>query len=191
METRLERRWTPFLVVATVLAIAYIAMARLPESYVAQLARSRPLESVQADWAYRLLVFAAIAQAAYGGFVLLHTDRIGAVLAGEGRRVGLTRQRVLTLVVRNAATLITLTFVYGVAAFVITGQRGGFWLFALLTVLQGAWYFRQVNEIARFLDFQREPEPERTQPTWRKPPRDYSPPIVRGLQSPAPSQTLD
>jgi hypothetical protein len=163
-------------------------MARLPESYVAQLARSRPLESVQADWAYRLLVFAAIAQAAYGGFVLLHTDRIGDVLAGEGREAGLTRQRILALVVRNAATMIALTFVYGLAAFVITGQRGGFWLFAFLTVVQGAWYFRQVNEIAKFLDFQQEPERESTNSTWRKAPRDYSPPIARGLQPPAPSQ---
>lgn len=188
METRLERRWTPLLVVAAILAIAYIAMARLPESYVAQLARSRPLESAQADWAYRLLVFAAITQAAYGGFVLLHTDRISDVLAGEGRRAGLTRERILALVVRNAATLIGLTFIYGLAAFVITGQRGGFWLFALLTVLQGAWYFRQVNEIAKFLDFQQEPKPEPTEPTWRKPPPDYSPPIARGLQPPPPSQ---
>lgn len=191
METRLERRWTPLVIVAAILAIAYMAMARLPESYVAQLARSRPLESAQADWAYRLLVFAAIVQALYGGFVLLHTDRIGDVLGGEGRRAGLTRQRILTLVVRNAATLITLTFVYGLAAFVITGQRGGFWLFAFLTLLQGAWYLRQVNEIAKFLDFQQEPKPERTQSTWRKAPPDYSPPIARGLQPPAPNQPLN
>ena len=167
--------------VAAVLAIAYLAMARLPESYVAQLARSRPLGSVQADWAYRLLVFAAAAQAIYGGFVLLQTERIRGVLTGEGRMAGLTRERVLVLVTRNAATMIALTFVYGLAAFVITGQRGGFWLFAVLTLFQGAWYFRQVNEIAKYLDFQPEPEPEKTDDTWKRPSADYSPPIARGL----------
>ena len=186
VETRLERRWTPFFVVGSILAIAYLAMARLPESYVAQLARSRPLESVQADWAYRLLALAAVAQILYGGFVLLQTERIRGVLTGEGRMAGLTRERVLILVVRNAATMICLTFIYGVAAFVITGQRGGFWLFAVLTLFQGAWYVRQVNEIAKYLDFQPEPEPVRTDHTWKKPPADYSPPIARGL-SPQPT----
>ena len=163
------------------MSIAYIAMARLPESYVAQLRRSRPLETAQSDWAYRLLVFAAVAQAIYGGFVLLQTDRVKGVLTGEGRLAGLTRDRVLTLLMRNAATMIALTFAYGMAAFVITGQRGGFWLFAFLTALQGAWYFRQVNQIANFLDFQQEPEPEEKDGTWKRPPPDYSPPIARGL----------
>ena len=177
----IKRNWTPFFIVLAILAIAYIAMARLPESYVAQLARSRPMERSQSDWAYRLLAVAATAQAIYGGFVLLQTERIRQVLAGEGRMAGLSRQRILTLVMRNAATMIGLTFVYGVSAFVITGQRGGFWLFALLSVLQAAWYLRQVNEISKFLDYQPEPQPDETPGEWKKAPPDYSPPLARGL----------
>lgn len=186
MKNRIERHWTPFVVVAVVLVIVYLAMARLPESYVAQLARSRPLARDQADWAYRLLVLAAFAQAVYGGFVLLHTERIHKLRTGDERVGAMPRERILALVTRSAATLILLTFVYGVAAFFITGQRGGFWLFALITLLQGAWYFRQTNLVARYLEFQPEPEPPRASGVWRQPPDDYAPPIVRGLQ-PRPS----
>lgn len=186
VETRLKRNWIPFIIVLAVLTIAYLAMARLPESYVAQLARSRPLERSQTDWAYRLLVFAAFGQAVYGGFVLLQTERIKNILSGEGRMSGGTRQRILDLVMRNAAVMVGLTFVYGVAAFFITGQRGGFWLFAFLSLVQTAWYLRQVNEIAKFLEFQQEPEPDTTEGEWKKPPPDYTPPIARGLV-PSPS----
>lgn len=182
MENRIERRWTPLIVVAVLLAIAYIAMARLPESFVAQLARSRPLARSQADWAYRLLAFWATAQAIYGGFVLLHTERIHRLRTTDERVASMSRATILALVIRNAATLIVLTFVYGVAAFFVTGQRGGFWLFALITLLQGAWYVWQINAVARHLEFQREPEPPRPTGTWRRAPDDYSPPIARGLQ---------
>ena len=185
VENRIERRWTPLIVVAVVLAIAYIAMARLPESFVAQLARSRPLGRGQADWAYRLLAFAAFAQAVYGGFVLLHTDRVHRLRAADPRVAALSRTTLLSHFIRTAATLITLTFVYGVAAFVITGQRGGFWLFALVTLVQGAWYFRQINVVARHLEFQPEPEPARPSGVWRQAPLDYTPPLVRGLRAPS------
>ena len=169
--------------VAVILAIAYVAMARLPESYVAQLARSRPLPRDQADWAYRLLALAAFAQAVYGGFVLLHTERLHKLKRSDDDVAAMPRERVLQLVTRNAATLILLTFVYGIAAFFITGQRGGFWLFALLTALQGAWYFRQVNVIARYLEFQPEPETAAPPGEWKQPPEDYTPPIARGLRT--------
>ena len=183
MGTRVERSWTPLLVVAAVLAIAYIAMARLPESYVAQMARSRPLASSEADWAYRLLVLAALAQAVYGGFVLLHTERIHKLRTTDDKVAAMPRSRVLAIVVRTAATLILLTLVYGTAAFVITGQRGGFWLFAVLTLFQGAWYVRQINAVGRYLDFQKDPEPPRPSGAWKQPPPDYTPPLARGLQS--------
>lgn len=183
MAYRIERRWTPLIVVAVVLVIAYLAMARLPESYVAQLARSRPLSREQADWAYRLLAVVAFAQAIYGGFVLLHTDRIHKLRTTDERVKTMARRTVLDSVMRTAATLILLTFVYGVAAFIVTGQRGGFWLFALITVLQGAWYFRQINVVAGYLEFQPEPKPPRPSGAWRQPPPDYTPPIVRGLHS--------
>lgn len=186
VDNRVERRWTPLVVVGVTLAISYVAMARLPESFVAQLARSRPLARDQADWAYRLLAIGAFTQAIYGGFVLLHADRVHQLRASDQRIAAMPRERILALVVRNAATLIFLTFAYGIAAFFVTGQRGGFWLFALLTLLQGAWYFRQINVIARYLEFQPEPEPPKPSGTWRGPPVDYTPPIARGLQ-PRPS----
>ena len=169
--------------VAAVLAIAYLAMARLPESFVSQLARTRPLPSNEADWAYRLLAIAAFAQAVYGGFVLLHSERVHQHRTTDERVAALPRERVLALVVRNAAVLVLLTFIYGIAAFVITGQRGGFWLFALLSLLQGAWYVRQVNVVARYLDFQKDPEPARPSSAWKEPPPDYTPPLARGLQT--------
>lgn len=183
MGTRVERRWTPLLVVAAVLAIAYVAMARLPESYVSQLARSRPLPSNEADWAYRLLALAAIAQAIYGGFVLLHTERIHKLRTTDDKVASMSRERILVLVMRTAATLVMLSFVYGLAAFAITGQRGGFWLFAVLTLFQGAWYVRQVNAVGRYLDFQQDPEPPRPTGAWKQPPPDYTPPLARGLQA--------
>lgn len=182
MGTRVERRWTPLVVVAAVLAIAYLAMARLPESYVAQLARNRPLPSDEADWAYRLLVLVAIAQAAYGGFVLLHTERIHRLRTTDEKVAGMSRAGLLAIVVRTAAMLVVFTFVYGMAAFIITGQRGGFWLFAVLTLFQGAWYVRQVNAVAGHLDFQTDPEPSRPSGAWKQPPSDYTPPLARGLQ---------
>ena len=168
--------------VGAILAIAYVAMARLPESYVARLARNRPLPSNQADWAYRLLAIAAFAQAVYGGFVLLHSERVHQLRTTEQKVAALPRERILALVVRNAAVLVFLTFVYGIAAFVITGQRGGFWLFALLSLLQAAWYVRQINVVARYLDFQKDPEPKRSS-SWKQPPPDYTPPLARGLDA--------
>ena len=183
MGTRVERRWTPLLVVAAVLAIAYLAMARLPESYVAQLARSRPLASNEADWAYRLLVLVAVAQALYGGFSLLHTERIRRLRTADNKVAAMARDQIMALVMRIAATLVLLTFVYGIAAFVITGQRGGFWLFAMLTLFQGAWYVLQVNTVGRYLDFQKDPEPPRPTGAWKQPPLDYTPPLARGLEA--------
>lgn len=181
VETRLERRWTPFLVVAAILAIAYLTMAQLPESLVAQLARSRPMSSDQTDWAYRLLVVAAFGQALYGGFVLLHPERIQKLRSTDAKVATLPRERVLALVIRTAATMILLTAFYGIVSFGVTGQRGGFWLFAVLSLLQGAWYVRQVNVIGDYLGFQPEPTPPRPSFAWEQAPPDYTPPIARGL----------
>jgi fatty acid desaturase len=44
----------------------------------------------------------------------------------------------------TTAGIASLTLVYGVAAFALTGLRGGFWLFVVVELLQGAWYFRHV-----------------------------------------------
>ena len=184
METRVKRRWTPFLIVGAGLAIAFVAIARLPESYVAQMARNRPFfeSRAEADWAYRLLTVVAFAQAIYGGFVLLQIDRVKRSRERESAVAAMPRSDLLALVTRAAAVLVALTFVYGVATFWVTGQRGGFWLFAALSVAQIAWYFRQVNVIARYLDFQPEPRPAREPAPWNQAPADYCPPLARGLR---------
>ena len=188
MQTDVERQWTPFLVLGAILAIAFVAIARLPESFVAQMARNRPFFETrsQADWAYRLLALVAFAQAVYGGFVVLQIDRVRRARQREAAVVAMPRARVLALVTRTAAALVALTFVYGIAAFWVTGQRGGFWLFALLCVLQIAWYLRQVGSIARYLDFQPEPRPRREPIPWNPGPPDYCPPLARGLQRVSP-----
>ena len=184
MESHVARRYTPLWVSGIVLLIAFIAMARLPESLVAQMARNQPFFETgrQADWSYRLLVFAALAQTIYGGFVILQIDRVKKAMTSDKGIAGRSRERVLAIVVRTAAGMVLFTLVYGVAAFWFTGQRGGFWLFALIAVTQLAWYFRQVNVIASYLDFQPEPVIEdRPSARWSPAPDDYVPPITRAL----------
>jgi hypothetical protein len=77
--------------------------------------------------------------------------------------------------------MVVLTLVYGVATFYVTGQRGGFWLFAVLAVLQAAWYYRQVGQVAKWLVLQ--PDTSLTErsraSTWKREPSDYTPPLGR------------
>jgi hypothetical protein len=98
----------------------------------------------------------------------------------------MSREEIIVSLARNAAGMCGLTLVYGIAALGLTGQRGGFWLFPGLLVLQAAWYYRQVGEIAKWIEFQ--PAfiaTEAPTPGWSAGPPDYTPPIARGL-SPAP-----
>lgn len=184
MSGRVERNWTLFWVVAAVMAIAFVALVRLPETLVAQMTRNRPFfdTTEQADWAYRILVIVAAAQAIYGAFSVLQVDRVQRAMEADPRLSLASRQRVLTVVTRTAAGMILLTLVYGFVAFWFTGQRGGFWLFAFIAVVQLLWYLRQVSSIAGYLDWQQEPTPDAAvDDAWRLPPPDYSPPIARGL----------
>lgn len=176
------RRLRPFAVAAAITVVVCIAVARLPDSLVSLLQRKTPFSSGQIGWAYRLLAFAAVAQALYGGFVLLRSERVEAARREDPKLAALPRARVVGLVARTAAAMLLFTLFYGLAAFVVGGQRGGFWLFPVIGVAQGAWYYRQVGQIAKWLGFQPEPvshEPGRG--AWQREPPDYCPPLARAL----------
>ena len=93
----------------------------------------------------------------------------------------MSRPRLLGSIARNAAGMIFLTFVYGLAAFLVTGQRGGYWLFAVLFLAQGASYYRQVGDIGRWLAFQPEVVAQPSSAVWIREPDDYCPPLARSL----------
>jgi hypothetical protein len=188
---RIERRTAPFGIALAIGAMLTLALFRLPELFVARFERERALSFGQAGWAFRFLVMAALAQAAYGGFVVLRTERVRKAWAArtpdrperDGKR--LSRARVARSAASTAASMIFLTFVYGIAAFVVTAERGGYWLFVLIALGQAAWYFRRVGEIVTWLRFQ--PEPAYKDPNkapWVREPPDYCPPLTRGLIAP-------
>ena len=178
-----ERRWAPFVVAAAIVAIISVAMARLPDSLVNTIERNRFLESSSAaGWAYRLLAFFAIIQALYGGFFVLRIDHVKKSRVEDPKVAAMTRVRVVTVLSRNAAGMVFLTLVYGLATFAVTGQLGGFWLFPFLCVLQGAWYFREIGAVIRWLGFQPDTGLEVIpDAVWPREPPDYMPPIARIL----------
>jgi hypothetical protein len=178
----MQRRWPPFALVSAVLMVLSIALARLPESLVEQLERNSPLTGTEAGWAYRLLVAFAVIQVLYGGFRVLRVEQVKKAQETDAKVALMSRSRLLATIARNAAGMIFLTFVYGLAAFLVTGQRGGYWLFAVLFVAQGAWYYRQVGDIGRWLAFQPESVSRPSSAVWRREPQDYCPPLARGLR---------
>ena len=180
MDSR-RKRIVPFAVATLLLFVVCLAMVRLPDAYVSRLERNRLFDSSQAGWAYRLLALAAIGQAIYGGFVILQVERVRKARLKEPELGKMPADEVVRLLSKNAAGMTLLTLVYGVASFYVTGQRGGFWLFPLVALAQGAWYFRQVGQVAKWMDFQPEIEPEKRKraPVWRREPPDYSPPLGR------------
>ena len=177
-----RRRRVPFAVTAAALAVLSIAVARLPDSFVVSIENNRPLTGPQAGWAYRLLAFAAVAQAIYGGFVVLRAERVKEARTSDPKIAAMSHPEAIASLSRNAAGMVIWTFVYGLSAFAVTGERGGFWLFPVLCLLQGAWYFRQIGEVARWLAFQPVAADQEDAPAvWRREPDDYCPPIARGL----------
>jgi hypothetical protein len=158
-----------------------VAIARLPESLVEQLQRNSPLTGTDAGWAYRLLAGAAAAQILYGGFRVLRIERVRKAQETDPKVARMSRPRLLGSIARSAAGMIFLTFVYGLAAFLSTGQRGGYWLFAVLFLAQGAWYYRQVGDIGRWLEFQPEVVARPSSAVWVREPDDYCPPLARSL----------
>ena len=187
-----ERRRPPFIVAAALLAIVSVAVARLPDSLVNSIERERFLNDASAGWAYRLLAFVAVAQGLFGGFYVFRIDHVKRSRAEDPKVATMTRARVLTSLSRNAAGMVLLTLAYGLAVFGVTGERGGFWLFPFLCVLQALWYFRELGAVARWLGFQPDlgiehaPEAE-----WKRAGPDYCPPIARTLvplEPPAPAE---
>jgi hypothetical protein len=176
----MQRRLPPFAFVLAVLMVLSVAVARLPESLVEQLQRNSPLTGTEAGWAYRLLAAVAVAQV-LGGFRILRIERVRKAQETDPEVARMSRSRLLGSTARNAAGMIFLTFVYGLAAFLVTGQRGGYWLFAVLFLAQGAWYYRQVGDIGRWLEFQPEVVARPSSAVWIREPDDYCPPLARSL----------
>lgn len=182
MEELLARRRLPFLGFGAVGLVACMVILSLPESLVAQMERNRALNSGQAGWAYRFLVLFALAAAAFSMFRAITVDAVKRSMERNEKARAMAPQRIVDSVSQNAAAIPLLTIVYGAASVIFTGQRGGFWLFPLIALGQGAWHYRSVGEIARWLEFQPEPEAEEEVSTeWKREPPDYCPPLARGL----------
>lgn len=182
MEDLLARRRWPFLAFAAVGVVACVVIVALPDSLLAQMERNRPLDSGQAGWAYRLLVLFALVAAVFTMFRAFTVDSVKRSQERDPKTKAMPAERVVDSVSQNAASVPLLTVVYGVASVIFTGQRGGFWLFPLIALGQGAWHYRSVGEIARWLSFQPEPEVEEEVSTeWKREPPDYCPPLARGL----------
>lgn len=185
MRELVAKRLRPFGVAAAITLVVCIAIARLPDSLVELLDRKSPFSSAQVGWAYRLLVLAALAQALYGGFVLLRADHVQRARAKDPKLAAMSRAKLTGIVARTAASMVLFTLIYGIAAFLVGGQRGGFWLFPLLALAQGAWYYRQVGQVAKWMGFQPEAEPHQPgRGAFQREPDDYCPPLVRGLRAP-------
>lgn len=183
MQELLGRRTRPFAVFLVLIGIVCLAVLRLPDTFLALLDRNSPFTTAQTGWAYRLLAFAAVAQALYGGFVLLRPDHIEEARKKDPKLAARPRSQLVGIVARTAAAMTFFTVLYGLAAFGVSGQRGGFWLFPLLALAQGAWYFRQVGQIGSWMGFQ--PEAGSDAPPrglWQREPPDYCPPLARGLR---------
>jgi hypothetical protein len=179
------RRRGPFIVLLIVLGIICLAVFRLPGSFLTQINDHKPLDDTQAGWAFRLLVLVAIAQAVYGGFGVLQSERVRKARERDDKVRAMSREEIVVSLARNAAGMCALTLVYGIAALGLTGQRGGFWVFPGLILLQASWYYRQLSEITKWIAFQPAfVATEAPTPGWSAGPPDYAPPIARGL-SPA------
>jgi hypothetical protein len=181
VQDRVQMHTTPFIYLGAVMLIVFLAVARLPELFVAQMERNSPLSFAQAGWAFRLLALSAVAQAAYGGFSILQVDKVRESWDTDPKMASMTRDQVAGLVSRNATIMVGLTLVYGLALFFLTGERGSFWFFALLAVLQAAWYFRQTRKITEYLAVQQEPVTDKAGGRWEREPDDYCPPLARSF----------
>jgi hypothetical protein len=165
-------RRAPFALAAVALFTVTLIVFVLPESLVELMQREGVLQGSQGGWAYRLLVLVALAQAAYGGFAILRPERLGPPTSQPEDRA-----RVSATVARTAAGITGLTIVYGIAAFALTGLRGGFWLFVAIALAQGAWYYRAVGIIDTWLELQ----PELVTPQASGQPDVYCPPLARAF----------
>jgi hypothetical protein len=156
-----------FVSAAAAVAIVTAAVFRLPGTFVEVLERNALLQESAAGWAVRLLAIAAAAQAAYVGFVVLRPDRVARTIEHEG----MSHDRAAVAIASTAAATAALTLLYGLAAFLTTGERGGFWIFSLIAVAQITWYLRLTGNAIDQL--RRQPE--------RPAESGYCPPLARGF----------
>ncbi|HWC13780.1 MAG TPA: hypothetical protein VG929_04210 [Actinomycetota bacterium] len=184
MEDLAQRRRGPFIVAAAFAAAIIIAVIALPDPFIRQIERNRPLSNAQAGGAYRLLVLFALIQVVYTGGSVFRVQRLADAREKDPSLARLPKDRVVSSLARNAAALVLFTFIYGIASIAITGQRGGFWLFPVLAVAQGAWYYREIGEVAAWKAHQADHvEHDPDQGRWRTTPPDHCPGITRGLIS--------
>lgn len=187
MEEAIKARRIPFAISCAVMGIVTLALMRLPESLVSQLRRNRPLSSTQAGWAYRLMALAAVAQALYVGFMVMRPEKVRSARENDEGLARLSRKEIVATVARNAALIPLLTIVFGLAAFALTGERGGYWLFFVVCIAQLAWYFRSSGEIGRFMSFQPEfgegAVKDTTEMAAGASDPHYVPPLARGVDT--------
>lgn len=181
VEELAKRRQGPFLVLAALFIAICIVVIAIPEPALVQLRDNRPLTAQQAGWAYRLLAFFAIGQVIYTGMAVFRIDRVSRLRSIDERFARLSKPALVTSMARNAAVLVVFTLVYGIAALILTGQRGGFWLFPVLAVAQGAWYYREIGQVAQWKALQPDDIARGPDAGWSMGGPDYCPPIARGL----------
>ena len=182
MEDLAKRRRGPFIVVAALFFAICVVVIAIPDPVLAQLEARRPLTDAQAGWAYRLLAFFAIGQIVYTGMTVFRIERIQHLRASDERFARLSKPDVISSLARNAAALVFFTLVYGIAALLLTAQRGGFWLFPLLALAQAAWYYREIGQVAEWKAFQPDVVSGGVDTGWSSGGPDYCPPIARGLR---------
>jgi hypothetical protein len=130
-----------------------------------------------------LLAFFAIGQLVYAGYSIFRIERVSDARERDPRFAALSKPDVISSLARNAAALVVFTIVYGVASILITGQLGGFWLFPMLAVAQGAWYYRELGQIASWTALETDPDRTAAQHgAWPRDPPDYCPAIARALE---------
>lgn len=181
----LALRRLPFSLLAISLAIVAVTVANLPASFVSDLGMRDGLDPAQAGWLYRLLAVAAAAQAVYGAFFVVSPGRVAAVRLRHPQA-----RPAMQLFVRTAVMLTGLTFVYGIAALLLTGYRGGFWLFITIAGAQLAWYYLALRAVADAVARHEGPKAGQKRPAWSGTETGYSPPLVRGVR-PAPVEAGD
>ena len=185
MQEVLRPRVPPFVLLVFCALVVCAIVIQVPDTFLGQLERNRPLTDGQAGWAYRLIAFFAIVQVLYGGFAVFRIERLQAAREHDAKLAQMAPDRVVASLSRNAAGMVFLTLIYGLATIAITGLRGGFWLFPMLALAQGAWYFREIGQIARWGSFQPVEvvsDPDRG--AWHPPGPGHVPALARGMHPP-------
>lgn len=192
MTRQLDRaRRGPLVAVAVVTLLLCLFVLQLPGVFLDQLQRARPLTETQSGWVYRLLAVAAAAQAIYGGYGVLRVERLRRAREKDPRLEAMAAPQLLRSMSRTAAAMVAMTLVYGTSALLLTGERGGFWLFPLLAAAQGGWYLRALGVVRDWLIFQpAASSDDGLAYVWRREPPDYCPTIARGLGPATPRREL-